>query len=105
MLINKAKYTIGDTVSFKLNTGEEIIGKLLTEDDKIIVIERPLMLAMTAKGPAMAPVLMTVDPKITLTFSKNSISILPVETDKEISDQYTLQTTGIQTVSAGSIVT
>lgn len=105
MLINKAKYTVGDTISFKLGTGEEIIGKLLTEDDKTIVVERPLMLAMTAKGPAMAPVLMTVDPKVTLTFNKNSISILPVETDKEISDQYTLQTTGIQTVSAGSIVT
>ncbi len=105
MLINKAKYSVGDTVSFKLATGEEIIGKLLSDDDKTISIERPLMLAMTAKGPAMAPVLMTVDPKVTLTFSKNSISILPVETDKEISDQYTLQTTGIQTVSAGSIVT
>lgn len=105
MLISKAKYTVGDTVSFKLGTGEEIIGKLASEDEKTIVIERPLMLAMTPKGPAMAPVLMTVDPKVTLTFAKSSISILPVETDREIADQYTLQTTGIQTVSAGSIVT
>lgn len=105
MLINKAKYTVGDIVTFKLSTGEEIIGKLLIEDDKIISIERPLMLAMTSKGPAMAPVLMTVNPESTLTFSKNSVSILPVETDKEISNQYTLQTTGIQTVSAGSILT
>lgn len=105
MLINKAKYTVGDTISFKLGTGEEIIGKLASEDEKSIVVERPLMLAMTAKGPAMAPVMMTVDPKVTLTFSKKSLSILPVETDREIADQYTLQTTGIQTVSAGSIVT
>lgn len=105
MLINKAKYTVGDTVSFKLVSGEEIIGKLLSEDNNSVVIERPLMLAMTQKGPAMAPVLMTVDPKVTLSFNKDSISILPVETDKEISNQYTLQTTGIQTVGAGSIVT
>lgn len=105
MLINRAKYAVGDTVSFKLGTGEEIIGKLVSEDNISIVIERPLMLAMTAKGPAMAPVMMTVDPKTTLTFSKTAIAISPVETDKEIADQYTLQTTGIQTVSAGSIVT
>lgn len=105
MLINRAKYTVGDTISFKLATGEEIIGKLASEDDKTLVVERPLMLAMTPKGPAMAPVMMTVDPKTTLTFSKTALAIFPVETDKEIAEQYTFQTTGIQTVSAGSIVT
>lgn len=105
MLINRAKYTVGDTITFKLATGEEIIGKLASEDDKTLVVERPLMLAMTKNGPAMAPILMTVDLKTTLTFNKSAISIFPVETDKEIAEQYMFQTTGIQTVSAGSIVT
>jgi hypothetical protein len=104
MLIDRAKYVVGDTVSFKMGTGEEIIGKLTSEDDDLIIIERPLMLAMTPKGPAMAPVMMTVDPKTTLTFNKRAIAISPVETDKEISEQYTFQTTGIQPISAGSII-
>jgi hypothetical protein len=63
------------------------------------------MLAMTKNGPAMAPLMMTVNPDSDLTFNKNAIIMGPVATDQEIANQYMFQTTGIQTVSAGSIVT
>jgi hypothetical protein len=62
------------------------------------------MLAMTQKGPAMAPVMMTVNPDNDYTINKSSV-IFQGSTVKEIADQYLFQTTGIQPVSAGSIVT
>ena len=105
MLISKAKYTAGDIVSFKIATGEEILGSFKEEDMMSVTLEKPLMLAMTKNGPAMAPIMMTVAPDTTLTFGKNNIIVGPVETDKEIADQYRFQTTGIQLAPAGSIIT
>ena len=104
MLINKAKYAAGDIVSFKISTGEEILGCFKDEDMIGVTLEKPLMLAMTKNGPAMAPIMMTVAPDTSLTFSKSNIIVGPVETDKEISDQYRFQTTGIQLAPASSII-
>lgn len=103
MLLNKSKFDNGDVITLKLISGEEVLGKLVEEDMVSITLARPVMLAMTQKGPAMAPLLMTVDPDKSLSFNKSTI-ILTAEPFKEIADQYVFQTTGIQPVSAGSIV-
>lgn len=104
MLLNKSKFDSGDVVTMKLISGEEVLGKFVEEDMVSITLNKPVMLAMTQKGPAMAPLLMTVDPDKTISFNKASV-ILTAEPFKEIADQYVFQTTGIQPVSAGSIVT
>ena len=104
MLLEKSKFTEGDIVSFKLTTGDEVIGKYVKEDMTTFTIARPVMLAMTQKGPAMAPVMMTVNPDNDYSINKSSV-IFQGSTVKEIADQYLFQTTGIQPVSAGSIVT
>lgn len=98
------KFDDGDVVTLKLVTGEEVLGKYVNEDVMGITLSKPLIIAMTAKGPAMAPVLMTVDPDKSLTFSKSAI-ILSAPSYKEIADQYIYQTTGIQPVGGGSIIT
>ena len=103
MLLEK-KFTDNDVVSLKLASGEEVVGRFTKEDLISITLNKPLMIAMTAKGPAMAPVMMTVNPEAGLTFSK-SLVITIAETDRDIANQYMFQTTGIQPVSAGSIVT
>lgn len=104
MLLEKSKFTPGDTVSFKLISGDELIGKYVKEDMATITISKPLMLAMTPKGPGLAPVMMTVNPEQDFAINKQAILLQGI-TVKEIADQYTYQTTGIQPVSAGSIVT
>lgn len=103
MLFEK-KYSDGDVVSLKVISGEEILGRYVSEDMTSITLSRPLMIAMTPKGPAMAPVMMTVNPESQLTFNKSAI-IISSPCYKEIAEQYIFQTTGIQPVSAGSIVT
>ena len=103
MLFEKSKYTPGDTVSIKLISGDEVIGKFVDEDMATLTLSKPVMLAMTPKGPAMAPVMMTVDPDNDYVINKSAV-LFKGSTVKEIADQYTYQTTGIQPVSAGSIV-
>jgi len=104
MLLEKSKFAAGDTISLKLITGEEVIGKYVKEDMGTMTLSKPLMLAMSKQGPAMMPLMMTVNPEQDFTINKTAI-VLQGETVKEIADQYTYQVTGIQPVSAGSIVT
>lgn len=103
MLFEK-KFSEGDVVTLKVISGEEILGRFVSEDMSSITISKPLMIAMTPKGPAMAPVMVTVNPETQLSFNKQAIIVSAI-CFKEIADQYIYQTTGIQPVSAGSIVT
>ena len=43
MLI-EAPYKVGDTVSFKLNSGEELVARLDTEDAKSFTLRKPMVL-------------------------------------------------------------
>ncbi len=104
MFLEKSKFTDGDTVSLKLISGDEIIGKYVKEDITSITLNKPVMLAMTQKGPAMAPIMMTVSPENEYAINKSAV-LFQGSTVKEIAEQYIFQTTGIQPVSAGSIVT
>ena len=104
MLLQNSKFLSGDTISIKLISGDELIGKYVKEDMTTITLSKPMILAMTPKGPGLAPAMMTVNPEQDFTINKSAV-ILQGETIKEIADQYTYQSTGIQPVRAGSIVT
>jgi hypothetical protein len=104
MFLEKSKFAVGDVISLKMISGEEVIGKLVKEDMSSLTIARPLSIAMTPKGPGLAPVMFTVSPDAEYTINK-SVIVFQGETMKEIGEQYVFQTTGIQPVSAGSILT
>ena len=102
MLFEKSNFDQNDVVTIKLSSGEEVLGKFVSQDMVSITLSKCLMIAMTPKGPAMAPILMTVDPDKDLTFNKNNVTVI-VASDKEIAAQYTTQTTGIA-IPKGSMV-
>lgn len=104
MLIETARYDEGDVITLKLISGEEVIGKFVADNEMQITLDRPLMLAMSQKGIGMAPILMTVNPESKLKFNKTAVIVM-AKSDDEIAKQYVYQTTGIQPVSAGSIIT
>lgn len=104
MLFEKSKYVEGDIISLKLISGDEIIGKYIIEDLSTVTIKKPVMIAITKNGPALAPIMMTVEPDKDFTINKSSI-IFQGNTVQDIADQYIYQTTGIQPVSKGSIIT
>lgn len=103
MFLEKSKFVEGDIISLKLISGEEIIGKMVREEITSITIARPLSIAMTPKGPGLAPVMFTTSPNTEYNINK-SVIVFQGATVKEIGEQYLFQTTGIQPVSAGSII-
>ena len=90
-------------VSIKLISGEEVIAKIVSELTDSYSLSKPMILSISPKGMGLIPVFMTVSPQ-TVTLNKSNIMFGPAPTDKEIAEQYVFQTTGIQPVSAGSII-
>lgn len=93
MLI-ETPYKVGDTVSFKLTSGEEVIARLEAETDKGYTVHKPMMLAATQQGLGLAPFMFSVS--LDTKFHLQSASVTCIaKTEKEIAGQYTQQTTGI----------
>jgi hypothetical protein len=93
MLINKGA-AIGEVVTLKLVTSEELIGKLTEETDTHYGVERPLTLVMSAKGLGLQPWLFTVDTDKTIKIPKDKVLVI-AGTLKEMSDNYLSGTSGI----------
>ena len=96
-MIIEAPYTMGDTVSIKLNSGEEMIARIEAEDSTHVTVMKPLMLMATEQGMGLAPFMFTVSPEAKIKLKLNSI-ICIVKSAKDAADMYIKQTTGIQTV-------
>jgi hypothetical protein len=97
MLI-EAPYTNGDTVSIKLNSGEEVIARLEEDKGETVILRKPLMVAATQQGLGLAPFMFTVSPDAKITMARSNILCI-VKTDSEMSKQYIQNTTGIQPVT------
>ena len=95
MLI-ETPYKIGDTVSLKLSSGEEIVGSLSAEDETYYTLIKPMVLIAQAEGLGLAPYMYSVSPDSKFMLRTNSVSCLS-KTQEEISKQYTKTTTGIVT--------
>jgi hypothetical protein len=98
MLIEKGP-DIGDVVTLKLLTSEELIGKLVAETDTHYSLDRPLTLAVSAKGLVMQPWLFTVSDSKPIKLPKDKVIVI-ANTIKEMSDSYLSQTSGIALASA-----
>ena len=68
MLIDKG-VAVGEVVTLKLTSGEEIIGKLVDDTaDCHIKISKPMVIAMGQQGPGLVPYLFTVSPDKTIRY-------------------------------------
>lgn len=93
MLI-QTPYTIGDTVSLKLTSGEEIIARLGAENDKTFTLHKPLVMIVQQQGMGLAPFMFSVDPDTRFYLQAHSVACI-AKTEKDIASQYTQQTTGL----------
>ena len=92
MLINRG-VSPGEVITIMLPTGVEIVAKLIEETDHYYGISKPLALAMTPKGPGLAPFAFTVDPEADIKINKPVIFCEPTGSDE--AKQYLQSTTGI----------
>lgn len=81
--------------TFKLNSGEELIAKVIQAGGDFIVIEEPVSIAPTQQGMQMIPSIFTADPKGEFKLNTSSIAIY-AETDDSVRMKYLEATTGIK---------
>ena len=94
----------GDIVTIYLQTGQEILGKLDSEDDNYIVITKPLTIAMGPKGAAFQTFTVTGDSENNVYFKQGKV-ITMLKTRKDTADSYTEATSTIITPGKGGILT
>lgn len=96
MLIDKG-VTVGEVITLKLTSGEEIVAKLVEETEKHYKLSRPMVIGMGQQGPGLMPYLFTVSPDKEVKLLKTTVTVAEA-TDKTFADQFIQSTTGIKLV-------
>ena len=94
MLINKG-ISSGSVITLKLTSGEEIIARLSEKTATGYRVLKPLVLTMGPKGIGLIPYLITANLENELEIFNSAVAVV-TETDKDPSDQYIQNTTGIR---------
>ena len=86
----------GKVYTFKLNSGEELIAKVVYVDGKDCTeIENPVSVAPGPQGMGLVPSMFTADPAAEIKLNSNSVSIYAL-TDDSVRMKYIEATTGIK---------
>jgi len=87
-------FEINTVYTIKLNSGEEMVTKVIGINDDSLSITDPVSIAPSQKGMQMIPSMFTADPSQPTTLNTNSISFYGV-TEDSIKMKYIEATTGI----------
>ena len=75
MLI-EAPHKVGDTISLKLSTGEEVVGRLDAESSESYTVKKPMVLIANEKGLGLAPFMYSVNPDGKFVFNANTVTCM-----------------------------
>jgi uncharacterized protein with PhoU and TrkA domain len=96
MLINKG-VTLGEVITLKLTSGEEIVAKLTEETDSYYKLSRPMVIGQGPQGPGLMPYLFTVSPNKEIKLLKATVTVAE-GTDEGFAKQFLETTSGIKLV-------
>ena len=85
----------GKTYTLKLNSGEELITKVISVEENTITIGDPVSIAPAQNGMQMIPSMFTADPGSPVVLNTNSIAMY-AETEDSVKMKYIEATTGIK---------
>jgi hypothetical protein len=83
--------------TFKLNTGEELVAKLLEVTPDHMVIEHPILTVLSPQGLQMMPGLFSANMDKTVRLNNSSWAMI-AETRDDVRDSWIQATTGIAPV-------
>ena len=94
-----------EVYSIKLNSGEELIAKVLSlpDSDGFLVLEEPVSVAPGPQGIGLIPSMFTADPKGETKLNTKSIAIVS-QTEDSVKTKYIQATTGITVPSKKLII-
>lgn len=96
MLINKG-VSVGEVITLKLTSGEEIVAKLSDETSTHYKLSHPMVIGMGKSGPGLMPYLFTVHPDKDVNLQKTTVTVAEA-TDDHFAKQFIETTTGIKLV-------
>lgn len=87
---------VGQVYTFKLNSGEELIAKVIENTgDGYLIISDPVSIAPAQGGMQMIPSMFTAEPGQNVTLNTNSVAIFAA-TEDAVKMKYIEATTGIK---------
>jgi hypothetical protein len=98
------KYDQDDIVTFKIVNGDEIVAKIVEESDDAFTVFKPCTVMPSQQGLGLLQSLFTSDLNKSIRLEKRHV-MMHAPTVKDVQNHYIKTTTGIEPVSAGSIIT
>jgi len=95
IMLIELPYKVGDTVSFKLNSGEELVARLDEETPTAYRLHKPMCLVMQNNGLGLAPFMFGATPESKFMLQAHAVSCI-TKTETEIAKQYTSSTSNIK---------
>ena len=96
MLIDKG-VSVGEVITLKLTSGEELVAKLTEETPTYYKLSRPMVIGMGQQGPGLMPYLFTVHPEKDVKLAKTTVTVAEA-TDETFAKQFLESTSGIKLV-------
>jgi hypothetical protein len=85
---------VGETYTFKLTSGEEVVGKVTAIEDHLVSLKDPVSVAPGPQGLGLMQSMFTADPKDPARLNINNVTIFAL-TDESVKAKYLEATTGI----------
>ena len=85
---------IGETYTFKLTSGEEVLGKVLEIQDNYVSLKDPVSVAPGPQGLGLMQSIFTADPRDPARLNINNVTIYAL-TDDSVKAKYIEATTGL----------
>jgi hypothetical protein len=92
------KLEINTIYSFKLNTGEELVAKIVEINQDHLLIEHPIMTVLSPQGLQMMPGLFSANLDKSIRLNNSSWAMI-AETREDVRNSWIQATTGITPVS------
>jgi hypothetical protein len=86
---------VGAVMTFKLNSGEELIAKVVGIEGQFVKVTEPVSIAPSPQGMGLVPSMFTAEPKDDAVININSVSLYAL-TEESVKFKYIEATTGIK---------
>ena len=93
-MLVEGPYKENDTISIKITSGEEIVGRLVEETSAHVKLRKPMMVVMAGQGIGLAPYMFTSGSEY-MSFNNNLI-VTKAKTIEDINKKYLETTTGLK---------
>jgi hypothetical protein len=97
------KVELDQVYTFKIANGDEVVAKIIAEDDATYTVSKPLTIVPSQQGINMMNSLFTADPDKNVSINKQQVSII-APSREEVCDSYLEATTGLKPVRKPSII-